>query len=47
MLCQLEKNVVLLKEPAKSQVEAMVEAVLTHVKGFKPLDSSPSDVGFI
>jgi hypothetical protein len=31
----------------RNDVDNLVEAVMQHVKVFKPMESSPSDVGFM
>lgn len=43
----VQKWTILMKTLEKAQVEKMAKMVLKYTKGFKPLDSNLSDVGFM
>jgi hypothetical protein len=43
----VQKWKILMKELERSKVEALMASMMQHSKNFRPLDSNPSDVGFI
>jgi hypothetical protein len=36
-----------MKAMTRSKMEAMLDVVLQHLRDFRPLNSSPTDVGFV
>jgi hypothetical protein len=43
----IQKWKILMKAMTRSKMEAMLDVVLQHLRDFRPLNSSPTDVGFV